>query len=691
MNRILFATLFAILQVAPVFAQNQMQGTTLKLGSPTTANKDIIFDISNGAANPRIRANGTTDRLEFTNDGSLFKILGSGSGGGSSGINLLANPGFEDGATSSWTNSGGTYAEVTSGSNLLFGEKSATFQAANSGEYFQSELVTIPEILKGKPCAVYIHSKGGDGNLKIQVVDGAGALIQTGSEQVIFPNPVSQRTGVGFGCPTSGQMRLKVISTAASALHAFDNAHLGSGEEVEFSQARVIGKISWVKTANCSFPKSSSPTTLGAFAVDADCPVPTVEGEIQAVGTKIPAFTIPKGDKGTYLFRTTLSPTPDTAGAVAYYAFSDGTNTSELSRFQQNGGSVILSWPGLSGSITYSQPFTNKQIDIYGSATTGTAFLNCNSDGPAGTCAIEVLFLPSSSSKGIINNLDTDFGWTEGGTLTFGALTTPPTKGTVAKDRILYKRHGDTGKFRYEYRQTTSGTNGNGDYLLSLPNGLRFDSSKVAFYTGTLAAGGANEEGAAAGRGLGQVRENGNGDGDGWIVPYDATRFRVFWFDKYASSDVWDHDYYDLAISTIGLQIEFEVPIEGWNTRPGTYAVNGFVSSKSSSVKVAESARIAQAARSTKCTSSPCTTYGDYSSWISSAVRNGTGDYTLNLAAGAFGTIPQCSVTPLVVDGDRTHTYFPSDASTSAVNVRFHNTADVAVDTAFDIICLGSK
>lgn len=71
--------------------------------------------------------------------------------------------------------------------------------------------------------------------------------------------------------------------------------------------------------------------------------------------------------------------------------------------------------------------------------------------------------------------------WTDGGFLTIGATTTAPTRPpTRYADKVYYKQIGPkTWQVEMIYRQdynsgTTSGT---GDYLISLPNGLQFDTT----------------------------------------------------------------------------------------------------------------------------------------------------------------------------------------------------------------------
>ncbi len=64
-----------LLAAALVFAAtapHKIRNDILQLGQETTDNKSVVFDIDQGAANPAIRANGSTQGLEMANDGVNF-------------------------------------------------------------------------------------------------------------------------------------------------------------------------------------------------------------------------------------------------------------------------------------------------------------------------------------------------------------------------------------------------------------------------------------------------------------------------------------------------------------------------------------------------------------------------------------------------------------------------------------------
>ena len=68
--------------------------------------------------------------------------------------------------------------------------------------------------------------------------------------------------------------------------------------------------------------------------------------------------------------------------------------------------------------------------------------------------------------------------WVDTGPVVIQADTTNPTKGTIDVDRLSYRRVGDSAEIKVEFRQTTSGTAGSGEYRFPLPAGLAIDLAK---------------------------------------------------------------------------------------------------------------------------------------------------------------------------------------------------------------------
>lgn len=224
----------------------------LQWGDGNASQKSFTANIGAGATNPKIiwdNANGT---WAFSNDGTNFSSFGSGSGG-ASGIQLLTNGDFESGITLGWSSTGGTFSVVTAGANLLVGKKSATFTASASGQSVQSSLYTVPNGLISQGCAASMMYKGGDNGLTFQVVDGSANIL---ASQIIQTSTNAQIISMPFQCPSSGSIRVKVLSNAPAALIALDQMFLGQNTLIAVSQASWMGGLD--AGAGCTYTNAGT-------------------------------------------------------------------------------------------------------------------------------------------------------------------------------------------------------------------------------------------------------------------------------------------------------------------------------------------------------------------------------------------------------------------------------------------------
>ncbi len=152
------------------------------------------------------------------------------------------------------------------------------------------------------------------------------------------------------------------------------------------------------------------------------------------------------------------------------------------------------------------------------------------------------------------------------GAMTIGAVTTPPTKGTVAVDMVQYGRNGDMGRFIYRYKQTVAGLGGSGDYLYSLPAGLEFDPTKTIFFSGAITTID-DLNGSHPGFGTGQIRSGGSSGSAMYIIPYDATRFRLMTSFMYSSMTIHSSSFFGFTNADLEFAIDFIAPIKGWEDK----------------------------------------------------------------------------------------------------------------------------
>ena len=106
-----FALIIALMFSACVFdtAYAQTARKTFRIGPKTDDDKELKFN-RDSTTPPGILWDESDGKIKFSNDGTNYRDIGSGSGAGS-GVNLLAdfNSDFEAGTTS-WTASGGTFS-----------------------------------------------------------------------------------------------------------------------------------------------------------------------------------------------------------------------------------------------------------------------------------------------------------------------------------------------------------------------------------------------------------------------------------------------------------------------------------------------------------------------------------------------------------------------------------------------------
>ena len=109
--------------------------------------------------------------------------------------------------------------------------------------------------------------------------------------------------------------------------------------------------------------------------------------------------------------------------------------------------------------------------------------------------------------------------------ITVSSTGTSPVRGNMMIDRIYWTQVGDQVTCKYVMYNTTGGTNGSGDYLYSLPNGVQFGPNVL------LTTGSNVDRVGATFRGFGTVHSlvgDNNYMSEGFIVPYDVNRFRIW-------------------------------------------------------------------------------------------------------------------------------------------------------------------
>ncbi len=144
------------------------------------------------------------------------------------------NSGFES-SKAKWTASGGTLAAVTSGTNLLVGKGSATWDSGSAAQTLTSQTITIEKGYYGQNCeaGIVAQTPSGTATHTVQAYDGTNILVSA----TIVSSTTPRLNTVNFPCPQSGTVALRLVSVAADEpLIAIDDAYLGLARNVGSTQ-----------------------------------------------------------------------------------------------------------------------------------------------------------------------------------------------------------------------------------------------------------------------------------------------------------------------------------------------------------------------------------------------------------------------------------------------------------------------
>lgn len=388
----LLAIWAVMIMAMPTFANTRLQDDLITIGKPgSTANKRIKL------GSQEIRSNTATSKLEYTHDGVTYKPIGSGTGAGGSsgGINLIANESFEDPITTGWSNTGGTFTQESYEDGTETDAKFARFVATAAGQYFETPLITVPTNFSGGCQADFKKiSVSADDLFKLEILDSSSNVLSAAnikkSSWVKFPT-------IDTPCPTPGsQFRLRVTSLAAGTIDS-DYGYLGSNQNlVNISTYKLLGSLKYNATAGCDW-NTTSTTISNDFSATVACSTPTVTGNASAPATKIPAIVlshVPAGE--LILVARSRFGSYGTGAGTGRFAFFDGTNVSAIQAGGTNAPNYESGGGNISGRFTYTSAQTNLTIKIRGaiSGAGATAFISANG---ATDLEIDAYHLPLTS------------------------------------------------------------------------------------------------------------------------------------------------------------------------------------------------------------------------------------------------------------------------------------------------------
>ena len=660
---------------------------TLKFGNQTTSgDKKMIFN--RGSANPQIRWSESNGALQFTNDGVNFSDLGSGSGSGS-GLNLITkNPDFEQSITTGWTNSGATYAAATSGGNLLFGKQSATWTPTTTGQTLVSDAYTVPNGLAGGNCSVGLWYKGGSSTIKLQAVDGSNVVL---AERVLDAATSAVPYYATFVCPSSGTIKLRLISTGSSALVAIDRTFLGENSLIAVGQAKLIGAAHIGPTSSCSWGVTSS--TFASFTTEPACPGPTVDynpgpGTIQTTDTDLPKFTVANLPPGDY---EVIMVAPTNGGSAnGSLEIFDGTTESGQTGFDSTSTKPAT----LVGHFTYSTA-GDRTFEVRGANSSSTTALNALPDGAGWRLNFFIKRFPATQEQAykpdsVANSWS---GYHDGADCSWSTTSTSFVDPAIDATCTLTERTNINFGTVSSYNDGTPGNNYPGIVFtpsragtykvcanVSLQNSTSGSNADVQLTDGSVVIGKSGMTAPTTGTYVEMVPVCGmykatstsavtlklqlkaTGGGTAGITPYNSSG---------ADSVAWSIFQIDQAL-------------------PAPLLVNSVVSPLYGVTNVVY-AKVSGGGTNNACSSGSCTISND--SGGVSVSHTGTGTYSVSFSASTFGTSPVCVATDNDLDAGGAWSVYQIkvNSSTQADLSCVASNNFTTSDCSFNLQCMGRK
>jgi hypothetical protein len=402
-NFILFIFLILVAFTSSHAQTKQSIGVdTLKIGNSSSAHDPIV---EFAGTNVKLRANKSTGVAEFSNDGALWKKMGSGSGSGDGGVSIIENGSFEDGLTPGWTSSGGTFSQQTYTNGAEGETKYARFVSTVAGEYFETTLKTIPDFSKGGCLAKINYNTPDSSNWKLQVYDNT-ATPNLLKEETLYVK--SWQDGyTSFPCPEAGtEVKMRVISLGSGQIES-DKAYLGKeNRTIQIAQAKLIGGIA---ISGCSW--GTTATTYGDYGAPSGTCVYSPFGSASAPDSIVPGLKFQNLPRGEYLIvysGALHSLRLGGSGASAKFRISDGSSASREEVVV--GGAVSTDNASIttaegSWSFNYTQAKDETTFRIQGLTTSSTnANATINSGYATGiiTGSIKVYYYPSGTDTAMV-------------------------------------------------------------------------------------------------------------------------------------------------------------------------------------------------------------------------------------------------------------------------------------------------
>lgn len=570
-------------------------------------------------------------------------------------VSIIPNSGFENGRAG-YTSSGGTFSVVNSGSNLLSGLGSVTWDSNAASQTLRSPQVAVPVGLRGKNGQLFCSIKPAatPATHVLELWDGTTG--SSGQTIVVASTATAAVTSINFVFPSSGNIGWRIRSVASDEpLIAVDDCYLGPATNISsVAQSTLVASAFKAGTTNCSWTLTS--TSYADFPTDTDCPAITVDaasgiGSVVTTDDDLPQIVINSLPAGTYKVTATFTSNYGAAATIGY-RLSDGTTArAEQTSLTDN---VDTESFNLTGTFTYATS-GNRTFRVQGLASTNVVVINNSSSNNRIQFIVERL--PSVGET--VANINTqNYGWTS---------FTPTTQGfgTTTSNECFHARDGEDMLIRCKF---TTGTVTASEARLTLPNGL---TSKSTTFIPTIQNVGQWARGAASASNYGGI-----------LIEPGVTyvTFGAVYAD--AANPFTKLNGTGVAGSSELLNITARVPIAEWtNSQP----VPVFVGSVSTNSTGAE--RIERAYVAATCSATPCTIASQSGNWLSSISRSGTGAYSLNFTSGIFSGVPSCTILP----ANPSEIRLSGTPTSSAFTFQTFDSAGNFADGGFSVLCMGPR
>jgi len=567
---------------------------------------------------------------QVTNMGGINALVETGN------KNILVNPSFEHSTFSTgWTSGAGSFsqnltveidglkaAEVTLSAQALAITQDSTLYASQFADGVQGlASIRVKTSLSGiKVCSrqagvtsttncVNVQANGKWGLYKVPMILGA----------------------------TSNGISIHSNGTSLTGTVYLDDAFVGAVDlQATVDSSRVAGEAYFAGTTSCSWSRTS--TSLGSFNTNANCPGPTIAysslGQWQTTDSDLPRVTINNLPAGVYKAKFLLI-TSQITGGFPSLTINDGTTSCSAQAGTTDtafGNQTVVEC-----TFVYNQS-GNRSFEVYGASSSNTVSIFNSVTLPGSSGSKFILEYFGSGSVYSSTNADTD--WNNISNVSAGtfitATTTNPAYGTVATNKAQWKRQGSDLLLRWDYRQTTAGTAGSGQYLINIPaeTGCVIDTTKAptSTFASPLAAGKNSNVGTFY---YGDL----SNDGLGQVFPFSTTQLGVAFIYVGASSNrgYWGSTTGAMNVTPQNLGIDARIPCANW---------------QNSNIIIGQFNGLESCTNTLECTdtfsakiSSAGVVSDENMNWINGNCTNSAGLGTCTFNTSIFSVTPNCSVT----------------------------------------------